>query len=81
MTLFVSCGLVEEAAGLSLNNKDLLFTVMDFNTYLNAKTKSTKFRDINQKFIFLMNSAFALTDPRSSHNHGSPSRITLLTRI
>lgn len=64
MTLFISCELVEEAARLSLDNKDLLFTVMYFNTYLNAKTKSIKFRDINQKYIFLMNSAFALTDPR-----------------
>lgn len=64
MTLFRSCGLVEEAASLSLNNKDLLFIAMYFSTYLNAKTNLTKFRDINQKSIFLMNFAFALRDPR-----------------
>lgn len=64
MTFFVSRGLVEEAASLSGNDKDLLFIAMHPGAYLHAKTNATKFRDVNQESIFRMNFAFALRAPR-----------------
>ena len=47
-TLFISRGLVEEAARLSLDNKDLLFIDIYFNVYSNARTNRTKFKDVYQ---------------------------------